>query len=183
MSIKTIADNDDWSKFAHLLKRREIPAKTMLLREGEISKNAFIVEKGCLRTWFNNDGKDITTQFFFEGDRVSSIESFRTDQPSLLNIESIEPSVIKTISKEDFQFILDNSPGIRQETENHIYKRFIQCQKLLLSHIKDSPQKRYENILNERPDIILRIPQHYIASYLGITKVHLSRIKSKLAGK
>jgi hypothetical protein len=64
MSKKTIADNDDWSKFDHLLKRREIPAKTMLLREGEISKNAFIVEKGCLRTWFNNDGKDITTFFF-----------------------------------------------------------------------------------------------------------------------
>jgi len=183
MNKRTIAEVNDWSKFKHLFKRQEIAAKTMLLREGEISKNAYLVERGCLRTWFNNDGKDITTQFFFEGDSVSSIESFRTNQPSLFSIESIEPCIIQTISKKDFQFVLDNSSSIRTELEEHIFKRFIHCQKLLLSHIKESPQKRYEDILNQRPDIIMRIPQHYIASYLGITKVHLSRIKSKLVRK
>lgn len=183
MIKKTIAENSDWDKFSYLFKRQEIPAKTILLREGEISKNAYLIEKGCLRTWFNNDGNDVTTQFFFEGDSVASIESFRTDQPSFFSIESIEPCVIQTISKKDFQLILDNSPIIKMELEEHIFKRLIYCQKLLLSHIKDSPQKRYEDILHQRPDIIIRIPQHYIASYIGITKVHLSRIKSKLARK
>lgn len=172
---------NEWEKFNHLFKRQEIPAKTILLREGEISKNAYLIEKGCLRTWFNNDGNDITTQFFFEGDSVSSIESFRTNQPSLFNIESIEPCIIQTISKNDFQFVVDSSSNIKVELEERIFERLVHCQKLLLSHIKDSPQKRYEEILDQRPDIIMRIPQHYIASYLGITKVHLSRIKSKLA--
>ncbi|MGK9120972.1 Crp/Fnr family transcriptional regulator [Olivibacter jilunii] len=183
MNKTTIAATSDWYKFDHLFKRLEIPAKTMLLREGEISKNAYLVEKGCLRTWFNNDGIDITTQFFFEGEGVSSIESFRTNGPSLYSIESIEPSIIQCISKKDFEFVLDSSPNIKMEMENHLFNRFVHCQKLLLSHIKDSPQERYIQILQQRPDIIKRIPQHYIASYLGITKVHLSRIKSKLVRK
>jgi CRP-like cAMP-binding protein len=79
--------------------------------------------------------------------------------------------------------VLDNSPTIKMEMENHIFNRLVDCQKLLLSHIKDSPQKRYEEILSHSPHIILRVPQYYIASYLGITKVHLSRIKGHLARK
>ena len=178
-----MADGGDWEKFDHLFKRQEIPAKTILLQEGEVSKTAYIVEKGCLRTWFNNDGIDITTRFLFEGDGVSSVESFRMGLPSMFTIESIEPTVIKAISKKDFQFVLDNSAVIRAEMEQHIYNRFVYSQKLMLSYMRDSPQKRYEEILINRPDIIIRIPQHYIASYLGITKVHLSRIKAKIAKK
>lgn len=89
MNKRVIAKTSYWDKFNHLFKCREIPARTILLREGEISKNAYLIEKGCLRTWFNNDENDITTQFFFEGDGVSSVESFRTNQPSLFNIESM----------------------------------------------------------------------------------------------
>ena len=178
-----MAASSEWTKFSHLFKRQEIPGKTILLHEGEVSKAAFIVEKGCLRTWFNNDGTDITTRFFFEGDGVSSVESFRTAQPSLFTIESIEPSIIKAISKKDFEFVLDNSPAIRAEMEQHIFNRFIDAQKFMLSFLKDSPQKRYEEMLVSRPDIIRRIPQHYIASFLGITKVHLSRIKGRIAKK
>jgi CRP-like cAMP-binding protein len=180
---KSMGEGSEWEKFSHLFKRQEIPAKTVLLREGEISKNAYAIEKGCLRTWFNNDGIDITTRFLFEGDGVSSIESFRTGQPSLFTIESIEPSVIKTISKKDFEFVLDNSPAIRKEMEQHIFNRFVFAQKMMLSYMRDSPQQRYEEILSNRPDIIARIPQHYIASYLGVTKVHLSRIKAKISRK
>lgn len=183
MTKRKIVKSGDWDRFTHLFKRQEIPARSILLREGEVSKHAFLIEKGCLRTWFNNDGRDITTQFFFEGEGVSSIESIRTNQPSFYSIESIEPCIIQSISKEDLAFVLDNSPEIKLEMEQHLFNRFLQCQKLLLSYIKDSPQQRYEQILKQRPDIIKRVPQHYIASYLGVTTVHLSRIKSKLARK
>ena len=64
-------------KYAACYHRIEVPAKTILLREGEISKKAFIIEKGSLRAWFGSKGKDITFQFFFENEGVSSIESFR----------------------------------------------------------------------------------------------------------
>lgn len=175
----TIFPGKEWEKFSHLFKQQEIPARTVLLREGQISKTGYYVEKGCMRSWFNNNGKDITFQFFFEGEAVSSVESFMTGQPSLFTIESIEPSIIHGISKEDFQFITDHSPAIKSEIEKQIFHRLFFYQRLFLSRIKDNPQKRYEELLAQRPEILQRVPQHYIASYLGITPVSLSRIRNR----
>ncbi len=169
----------EWNRFVHLFKRQEIPAKTVLLREGQVSKKAFYIEQGCIRLFFNNNGKDITFQFFFESEGVSSAESFRTNQPSLFTIESIEPCIIHSISKKDFQTILNSSPAIKQQVEEQIFQRMFFYQKLFLSHIKDNPQKRYEELLKHYPKILQRVPQHYIASYLGITPVSLSRIRNR----
>jgi len=173
------AKNNTWSRFNHLFERLEIPAKTTLLEEGKISKTMFFIEKGCLRTWVNNNGKDITTQFFFEGQKVSSIESFRTNQPSLYSIESIEPCILQTISQKDFKSILDSSPELKTEIEEHLFNRLLQSQRLFYSYLKNNPQQRYEELLEHHPEIVLRIPQHYIASYLGITSVSLSRIRNR----
>jgi CRP-like cAMP-binding protein len=169
----------EWSKFIELFRQQTVPAKTTLLREGEISKRAYYIEKGCIRLWFNNNGKDITFQFFFEGEGVSSVESFRTSQPSLFSIETIEPCTILSITKKDFQKILDESPAIKQYIEENSFQRMIYYQKLFLSRIKDNPQKRYEELLKNFPQILQRVPQHYIASYLGITPVSLSRIRNR----
>lgn len=170
---------EELDKFKHLFNRLEVPAKTTLLQEGEISKTMFFIEKGCLRTWINNDGVDITTQFFFEGDRVSSIESFMTDQPSLYGIESLEPCILQTISQKDFQNVLADLPEIKEEMHKHLLRRFLNSQKTFYSYLKNNPQKRYAELIEEHPHIIQRIPQHYIASYLGITPVSLSRIRNR----
>ncbi len=172
-------ENEEWSRFHHLFKKEEVPAKTVLLKEGEVSKKAFYIEKGCVRAWFNNDGKDVTFQFFFEGQGVSSIESFRTNQPSLFTIETLEPCVLRSVSKTDFQTILDQSPFIREQIEEQTFQRLIFYQKLFLSRIKDNPEKRYRDLLKNNPEILQRVPQHYIASFLGITSVSLSRIRNR----
>lgn len=172
-------ENTGWDEFKHFFERLEIPAKTILLKEGDIAKKAFFIEKGCLRISFNNNGKDLTFQFFFESESVSSIESFRTNQPSLFTIESIEPCVLQTISKKNFQTILESSTAIRQQVEEYTFQRLIYYQKLFLSRIKDNPEKRYQELLKNNPQILLRVPQHYIASFLGITPVSLSRIRNR----
>jgi CRP-like cAMP-binding protein len=170
---------NELKEFNHFFQKQEIPAKTILLQEGQISKTMFFIEKGCLRTWINNDGKEITTQFFFEGDGVSSIESFRTNQPSSYSIESIEPCLLKSLSQKDFQTILESSPELRIKMEDHLFKRLFQSQQLLYSFLKNNPQKRYEELIENYPHIVQRVPQHYIASYLGITSVSLSRIRNR----
>jgi len=168
-----------WDKLSHLFTRHEVAAKTTLLEEGQISRTMFFIEKGCLRTWVNNDGKEITTQFFFEGGSVSSIESFRTSQPSLYSIGSLEPCVLQTISQKEFQDIMENSLELRKELEEHLFRRLFQSQQLFFSYLKNNPQKRYEELIQQYPQIIQRVPQHYIASYLGITSVSLSRIRNR----
>src|SRR5688500_20349962 len=99
--------NTEWEKFRHLFKREEFPARTVLLKEGQISERMFYIEKGCIRLSFNKDGKDITFQFFFEGEGVSSAESFRNTEPSLFTIETIEPCVVHTLLKKDYFTIIN----------------------------------------------------------------------------
>ncbi|HTN45826.1 MAG TPA: Crp/Fnr family transcriptional regulator [Flavipsychrobacter sp.] len=177
-------DGPKWDGYSSYFKRMDVPAKTILLNEGETSKKMFLIEKGCVRVWFNNNGKDITTQFFFENDMVASIESFRKKTPSPVTIETIETCIVWWIYKKDWDTILEeikDMPKLRDRFIDAIFERTFEYMKHFISTIKDTPQERYLNLLQEKPEIVKRVPQHYIASYLGITKVHLSRIKSKLA--
>ncbi len=172
-------DKINWTKFQDLLVEREIASKTILLNEGEIANQVFYIKKGCLREWFNKDGKDITFQFFLEGQAVASIDSFISNQPSMYTIESIEPSTIFSLSKEKFEQLQVLYPEFREDFQEYIFQRFRNYTHLFLSRIKDSPRERYEDLINNHQEIIKRIPQHYIASYLGITPISLSRIRNR----
>lgn len=172
-------DTQKWAQFQDLLIERQIAAKTILLNEGEISTYAHVIKKGCLREWFNKDGKEITFQFFFEGQAVASIDSFLSNQPSLYTIESIEPSIIYSISKVKFEEINQLFPEFKEKFQELMYQRFKSYANLFLSRIKDSPKERYEDLIQNNPQIIKRVPQHYIASYLGITPTSLSRIRNR----
>jgi len=177
-------NDDNWNDYINCFNRIEVPAKTILLNEGEVSKKMFLIEKGCIRVWFNNNGKDITSQFFFENETVASIESFRKHIPSPTTIETIEPSVVWWAHKKDINRILEEIkeiPVLRDMFIDKIFERTFDYMKYFFSSIKDTPQQRYLDLIKERPEIIKRVPQHYIASYLGISTVHLSRIKGKLA--
>jgi CRP-like cAMP-binding protein len=168
-----------WEKFRDRFIEREIPPKTILLHEGEIAHQVHFIRKGCLRMWFNKDGRDITTQFFFEGQAVASIESFSSGQPSLFSIESIEPSIICSLSKENFELLPQYIPELKEGFQKIIFQRFRNYAQLFLSRIKDTPRERYDDLLTNHPEIIKRVPQHYIASYLGITPISLSRIRNR----
>ena len=172
-----------WEYYQEYFKKIEVPAKTILIREGEISKKVFFIEKGCIRVWFNNDGKDVTFQFFFEQERVSSVESFKKSIPSIVAVETIEPCTLWVIGKQDMDCILKNgmaTADVREKWIDSLFERNLHYMKHCLSFIRDTPQQRYLNLVEKQPQVVQRVPQHYIASYLGITKVHLSRIKSKL---
>ena len=173
-------EKNQWKKYRDLFERLEIPAKTTLLKEGEIARHTYFLEKGCCRIWFNNAGKDITLNFFFDGEGVSAIESFRTGTPSAYYLESLEPCVIHRISKKDFGYILDDSPYIKKVIEEVAFKTLFLYEKLFLSRIKDSAEVRYKELIKNRPEILKRVPQHYIATYLGVTPVSLSRIRNKI---
>ncbi|HEY4786163.1 MAG TPA: Crp/Fnr family transcriptional regulator [Bacteroidales bacterium] len=179
MIDKIRQDNANWDKFSDLFIEREIPSKTILLHEGEISNHFHFVKKGCLRIWFNKDGKDITLQFFFENQAVASIDSFLSRQPSMFTIESIELSTIISVSKRGFDQLQDAYPDLKEGFQKIMFERFRNYARLFLSRIKDTPRERYEDLVCHHPEIVQRVPQHYIASYLGITPISLSRIRNR----
>lgn len=173
-----------WDKYLEYQQRLEAPAKTILLEEGKVSQQYIFIEQGCVRAFFTKDGADKTVQFFFENEGLMSFESFVNNTPSLVSIETIAPSVIYLLPKRYVMQLMDelsHEPGFVQMILQLAARRQTHYMNEFVSFIRDTPEERYQNLLNERPHIIQRIPQHYIASYLGVSTVHLSRIKSKLA--
>lgn len=176
--------NAFWDKYLEFQQRQEVPAKTTLLAEGKVSQNYIFIEKGCVRLFFNDNGNDKTVQFLFENEGLTSFDSFVNNTPSAFTIETIEPSIVYLLPKEYVTQLmgeLSREPGFMQmilqissQRQTHYINEFV-------SFIRDKPEERYQNLLKSRPHIVQRVPQHYIASYLGISTVHLSRIKSKLA--
>lgn len=164
------------NKYKDLFKEICVESKTILIKEGEISKNIYFVKNGCLRLWFNNQGKDITFQFFFENQAVSCLLGRK---PSMFTLESIEPSTIAILKKNDFESLLNEIPELKDGFLEVVLQRLENYSNLFLSRIKDNPQKRYIELIKDNPQILQRVPQHYIASYLGITPVSLSRIRNR----
>lgn len=160
-------------------ERLSVPPKTVLLEEGRVADRLYLIRKGCLRLFFCDDGKEITFQFFFEGDFVASFDSLHTRRPSLFSLESLEPAELSVIGRDEFRALVDRVPALRLAYEEKLVERFRACQLLFLSRIRNTPRQRYEELLAEHPDIVRRVAQHYIASYLGITPVSLSRIRSR----
>ena len=176
-------DTEKWAQCKRLFRVREFAAGSTLLREGDVSRTMYFIKRGCLRLWFNKEGKDITFQFFFENQGVSSFESFFAGKPSIFSLESIEPTIAATISRGNWDTMLTVYPALKESFQEVLIERMGTYARLFLSMIKNSPRERYEALVRERPDILQRVPQRYIASYLGITPVSLSRIRGRIHRK
>ncbi|MEI1308111.1 Crp/Fnr family transcriptional regulator [Leptospira venezuelensis] len=171
----------NWDRYTSMLKEKKVPAKTVLIERGVFTKNIFIVKKGCLRLKFEDKGRDITIAFFPENRAITSIHSYRgTYKDSQLSVESIEPTELLILSGEDAEIIYKENEEVRDFLLQYVAERFDTYMNLFLSRIRDSPEQRYLNLIKEQQDIANRIPQHYIASFLGITPVSLSRIRNRI---
>ncbi len=170
----------NWHDYEHLFAETCVAARTVLLREGQVPDKIFIVEEGCLCASISSRGKEIAFQFFFENDMIASIDSFRTGRPSPITIKSIEPSKLLVLSRQGFETLVRDIPSMKDFLLEIAFKRFGDYAQLFISYLRNSPRQRYLDLLKEHPSIVQRIPQHYIASYLGITPVSLSRIRRRI---
>jgi CRP-like cAMP-binding protein len=163
------------------LQFREAPAGTVLLWAGEVATKLFIVVRGCLRIYYlKENGAEITSQFFLENGMVSSYESVRTGTPSDSTIEAIEDSVVAWITMKRAGEIMAGSREVREHFQQFMMDRLVYYMRHHASYIRDNPETRYRKLLEEHPEIAARVPQQYLASYLGVTPVSLSRIKNRV---
>ena len=155
---------------------------TVLLKEGQLSTDGYFVLKGCLRTFYLIDGVEKTTEFYTEMEGVTPNCVF-TKQPSEYFISCVEDSII-TVSDPDMEEeIFEKFPKFetvcRIVTEQLLAKTHNSFDEFKTS----SPEKRYLNLLQNRPDLVQRVPQHQLASYLGMKPQSLSRLRSRLIEK
>lgn len=162
-----------------LLTQRNVSAKHLLVKEGEIADALFFIEQGSMRAWFNNSGKETTLQFFFEQDSVTALESFLEGKPSDINIEAMEDSTVAVLHRDDFLHLLQTDPQVKDWFFETAVRKLITHTNRLLFLLQHKPYDRYKRLLADNPELLQKVPQQYIASYLGMTPVSLSRIKSR----
>ncbi|OCB77427.1 hypothetical protein LPBF_05200 [Flavobacterium crassostreae] len=169
-----------FNKYPDFWYPKKIGARKIILKEGDVSKKLYFINKGCVRLWTYNNGAEITIQFFFENDLVCSIESFLKNKPSVFYLETIEDCDLIVIKKSNWKIVLKENPQYKEMSFEFVTQRMFNYFNHFLSYIQDNPEERYRKLLKDKPHIIQRVPLQYIATYLGITTVSLSRIRARL---
>lgn len=161
---------------------RSVKKGTILLKEGQKSKNSYFVLKGCIRTYYVLDGEEKTTAFYTEME-VLTPHCVITQTPSEYYISCIEDAIL-TVSNADMEAEV-NGKFPKFETLCRILaeERLAQQQIDFDEFKTSSPEQRYLNLLQKRPDLIQRVPQHQLASYLGIQPQSLSRLRARIVEK
>ena len=156
---------------------------SILLQEGEISKKCYSVLKGCVREYYIIDGEEKTTAFFTEGQEVVSFTSYTNQTPSKHYISCAEASTLTVSTPEKEKEMYKRFPKLEAITRTMMELNSGKSQEKLASFITSSPEERYMNLLENRPDLLNRVPQHQIASFLGIKPESLSRIRKRIVSK
>lgn len=163
------------------LSVKKIRKKQYLLQAGDPCKIMAFVSKGALRSYTVDDnGVEHIVQFAVEDWFISDSYSFYTGEDATYNIEAIEDSELIIISKSANDELLKHSPKYAAFMMDKITAAYIALQKRLNSINNVNIEDRYQNFLKQYPDIAQRVPQHMIASYLGLTPETLSRIRRRL---
>jgi CRP-like cAMP-binding protein len=153
-----------------------------LLAEGEICRNVIFVESGLVRYYMNTDGEDKTTYFNKEGEFVCFYPSFLPQAPSMINIQALEDCAVWMISFEGMQQFYQEVAYGERFGRLAIETVFVSAIAQITSIYTDTPEMRYQHFLLHYPEIVQRVPQYYIASYVGVKPQSLSRIRKRLSG-
>ena len=162
---------------------KAIKKKTSLLQAGKTAQEIYFILTGCIRLYYEKDGIDISAYFFTENMFAGAYDSFISQKPSRHSIEALEDCEVLVITYVELQKLFKEFPGMNEVVRKVLEERFVSLHELFTSQILDSPEERYLNLQHQRPDLLNRIPQHQIATYLGITPVSLSRIRNRIAKK
>ncbi|MEO1435966.1 MAG: Crp/Fnr family transcriptional regulator [Bacteroidota bacterium] len=158
---------------------REYPKGTILLSEGQLAQVCYLVLKGCIKRYYLDDGQERIMDFYTENDPIMPV-SYTTKEPSKYFISCIEPCVISTGTEERTQEFLQQFPRFIPIFIS-IGDDLAAKKQISIDDFKNlSPEMRYQKLVDDRPDLINRVPQYMIASYLGIQPESLSRIRKRI---
>lgn len=160
---------------------KNIDSNVILVKQGTINSNVHLVLSGLLRSYvITASGNERTVLISKEKMRTVSFNSLFKNEPSEINIESIEPSIILIIKSQKFQALIKTQPKLALLEKEGMKEHLIDAVERIHFFTVLSPEERFISLREKHPELIQRVPQKYLASYLGITSVSLSRIKSRI---
>lgn len=145
---------------------------------GHTCKTIYFVKKGCVRIYYFKEDIDITESFEFENAFVARAESLFTGKPSLKAIQTIEDTILIGIDSAQLFLLFDTHHDLERLFRKIIETSYVNTVNRIESLQFNTADERYKNLLKDHPNVLQRVPLKYIASYLGITPVSLSRIRA-----
>lgn len=165
------------------IEKRSYNKQDIIFSAGKVSDEIYFVTKGCVRLYYDVDGNDKTAFFYTEERFICAGESYTYNIPATENYQAVEPTELLVFTKPKIEELLIKAPKLeviaRVATENEL----ITCQKVIASFVTRSAEERYIDLLNTRGELFRRVPQQYIASFLGVSPETLSRIKTRVYKK
>ncbi|MEK7226111.1 MAG: Crp/Fnr family transcriptional regulator [Bacteroidota bacterium] len=162
-----------------LTKISEYKSGAFILKEGQVCNKACMVAEGLVRSYYMNDGRDITSRFMEEGSIITSWPSYYTQQPGNEFIEATEDTILLCLNYTDIQKLYSEMPEFnivgRRQVEHAFYLAEQRTQMLR----KHTAEEKYKFFLENHPTLLQRVPLKHIATYLGMNEETLSRIRSR----
>ncbi|WP_405173463.1 Crp/Fnr family transcriptional regulator [Paenibacillus sp. FSL H8-0260] len=154
---------------------------TVLLRQGDVPSKCFFVLKGCVRqSSIDESGKEVTSNFYTEEQAVSIFNRHQESRPSAYTLTCLEDSILVVGDLIAEQDMLHKHAQLETMIRKMVEENLGEVQDELTFFIASNPEERYKALLQKRPHLLTRVPQHQLASYLGITPESLSRIKKRV---
>lgn len=164
-----------------LFSPKKLRRRQYILQQDDICKNLIFVEKGILRSYsIDTKGNEHILQFAPEGWWISDVYSFLTGEAAVYNIEAIEDSELLLISKSSLDELYERVPKFERYFRLLSQANMVATHRRLTASLSDSADEKYLRLLSAYPNIVARVPQHMIASYLGITPETLSRVRKRI---
>lgn len=181
-NMKSFVDLSDKEEAAveRYFYSKKVAKKEMLLTEGEMCNSIWFIQQGYCRLFYNVAGNENTFQFFFPNSWYTDYTSLLGGTPTLENLQALTECHVLVIDKKDLNELYSNFPVFEKLGRMMAEKAFLSISNLNKMRTNESPQERYLNLIKQRPEIVENIPQHYVASYLGVKPESLSRIRKRI---
>ncbi len=160
-------------------KKKTLRKGESLIKEGQVNHNVYFVNKGMLRNYVMKDGTDVTTWFFFPENFITTFESFQLQIPGIETSEALTDCELFYISFEELEKLNNASHQWERISRIFIMKFAFQMGDRLLVLQTMTAEEKYNHLIENFPEVVQNIPNKYVASYLGITRETLSRIRAK----
>lgn len=181
LQARVSLSDDDFAIFQQYLQPLALRKRQHLLQAGEPCTHLAFVTQGCLRCYsLNAQGQEHTLQFAPEDWWVSDMYSLLTQQPSALYIDALEDAQVLLLAQADMETVYARFPVFERYFRLLMQSRFVALQERVNAALSQSAAEKYQHFLRKYPGIAQRVPQHFIASYLGITPESLSRVRRQL---
>ena len=175
--------DEEWTIFSQHLYVRRFKKKECFIAGGKICTEVGFIYSGSFRFYFLKDGVEISNYFCFQNELISSYRSFLKQPPRGISIEAMQQAELICFSHTSLQTLLrDERTAFKMEQFGRAVAEYLICcyEERVISFITQSPEQRYASLLEQQPLFLEKIPQHYLANYLGITPVSLSRIRKRI---